>query len=123
MKRLLSVFLVSLLLAFGIGSAEYITAGAEKPTVAIKNANGTTSYESLEAAIDAAVDGDVLELNGAFELPPTHAYIKKAITFDLNGYTMSASSFISFKAKIIDSSEGDGLLPVHTVLLQLHRRI
>lgn len=98
-KRLLSL---ALCLALCLGLlpvgvlAEEIVPGEDSNTdyvasVTTSGGESTTSYTSLDDALDAAKDGDTVTLLSDVDLGETYVTISKSITFDLNGKTLSSS--------------------------------
>ena len=98
-KRLLSL---ALCLALCLGLlpvgvlAEEIVPGEDSNTdyvasVTTSGGESTTSYTSLDDALDAAKDGDTVTLLSDVDLGETSVTIDKSITFDLGDKTLSSS--------------------------------
>ena len=98
---------------------DYITITAEVPiTAVVTHSDDTTdSYITLSDALSAetTVEGDVITLKQDAQL--TDGYITKKITLDLNGYTLTVNSPVTFDADIIDSSKGKGLLVCDNLMI------
>ena len=62
------------------------------------------------ARIYSVEEGETITLQKDCELPATG--YDKAITYDLNGHTLTAQTFAGYSAKVKDSSAGKGLLKV-----------
>ena len=76
----------------------------------VASINGT-EYASLEEAIEAATDDATITLLDNCELPDSG--YDEAITYDLNGYTLTCDAFTGINATVVDSSNGNkGLLKI-----------
>ena len=112
-KRLLSV---ALCLALCLGLlpvgvlAEEIVPGEDSNTdyvasVTTSGGESTTSYTSLDDALNAAQDGDTVTLLSDVDLGETYVTISKSITFDLNGKTLSSSeSWLSYGVLMVKNA-------------------
>ena len=91
-----------------------VTSNDTTPTdtelLSVASINGT-EYASLEAAITAATDEATITLLDNCELP--YSGYDKAITYDLNGHTLTCDVFTGINATVVDSSNGNnGLLKI-----------
>ncbi len=75
-------------------------------------------YATLEEALKNVEAGKTVKLEADATLPSTG--YDKAITYDLNGHTLSGGAFNLFSAKVMDSSNGEGLLVVPQDKLSLY---
>ena len=66
---------------------------------------GEENYSTLEEALDAATDGDVITLLG--DTSENIVMVSDNITLDLNGYVLSAN-YVSVFGDIVDNSEDNG---------------
>lgn len=71
---------------------------------------GGVNYTTLEAAVNAANTGATVKLEADATLPSSN--YDKAITYDLNGHTLTGNTFTGIIATVADSSNGEGLLKV-----------
>ena len=73
---------------------------------------GTTSYDSLDAALKAAKSGETVKMQSDAEASSL-VYVSAGVTLDLNGHTLtSKESVMSPAGSMIDSSNGLGLLKI-----------
>ena len=84
---------------------------------------GSTGYESLEAALDAATKGQVVQLLEDINLEEnTGVYVVNGVTLDLNGKTLTAKHASAFQGNhIVDSTNGTGVLKIGKGYLLLQR--
>ena len=94
---------------------------SKKPTILYVGGDGASDENdgtegeplaTLEAAIEAAAatDDATITLLGDCNLPSSGYDV--AITYDLNGHTLTAKTFAGYSAQVKDSSAGEGLLEV-----------
>jgi hypothetical protein len=84
----------------------------EKPVAQI----GQTGYDTLEAALAAAAEGQTVTLAADAKL--SVVVLNKGITLDLNGYALEVDYLVAFDGDaVIDGSNGFGLLKSKNVRL------
>ncbi|MBE6799418.1 MAG: hypothetical protein E7525_06595 [Ruminococcaceae bacterium] len=78
---------------------------------AVAKIEGAKGYETLDAAFAAAKSGDKVVLLENVDAGATVVMIPAGVTFDLNGYYLTASNFLSF-GDVIDTAEEVGGLVI-----------
>jgi hypothetical protein len=69
--------------------------------------NGDAFYDSVQAALAAADNGDTVTVYQDATITDTVMLVPAGVTLDLNGHAVTAANLISF-GNILDSTEGNG---------------
>ena len=74
------------------GISDIVELTVSNDVASVTTSSGVTNnYTSLDDALNAAQDGDIVTLLSDVDLGETYVTISKSITFDLNGKTLSSS--------------------------------
>ena len=112
---LFSILILALFVSVACVSLSDASEGEEEPVASI----GEVKYTNLQAAIDAASDGDVVTLESDIFLTEgggNYAFLitGKSITIDLNGYRIEQGTSSSHYISIIATKVAD--TPTHLIL-------
>ena len=91
----LTAFLCVLLTVFGLSVLSVSSSGTAKADGESAAKIGETSYETLEAAIDAAKENDTIELLNDVSVD-SQLVINKAVTLNLGGHTLTSNTAKSY---------------------------
>ena len=91
----LTAFLCVLLTVFGLSVLSVPSSGTAKADGESAAKIGETSYETLEAAIDAAKENDTIELLNDVSVD-SQLVINKAVTLNLGGHTLTSNTAKSY---------------------------